>query len=255
MLKDLLEEPNGTWIPLWQWFLKNYPKIDPDKGYGHPTTDGKVLDEEFTMKNFKFLITEHCESGSLKTKTDSKGNSYWEPRVFRDWWLQFDIGGYLTRFDVALSQGLNQVFQELEKIDEKDAKIKAKSENKVAESQKDPTTSKTKKSFKRKRAFLKTTKTTKTKIEKPYERTKPPSTLRGRCKFPHEEAVKKAIIKICKRKNKPTKSQIPFMTEIITAFASGKESYVHPNMPKGEYKKKFGWALSTIQKLVRKYYF
>lgn len=85
---------------------------------------------------------------------------------------------------------------------------------------------------------------------------KPPvnDSVRGQPKFPHEDEVKRAIIKACKKKPKPTRGQMPYMENVISAFAPGKEMHITPGMDKEKYKELTGWKPSTIMKLVRKYY-
>jgi len=84
----------------------------------------------------------------------------------------------------------------------------------------------------------------------------PPATKgnRGRPKFPNEDAVKRAIVKLCKQRNKPTKKQMPFHTDIISAFAPGKEMDITEDTTPEEYMDITRQALSTIKKLVSKHY-
>lgn len=78
---------------------------------------------------------------------------------------------------------------------------------------------------------------------------------RGRSKFPYEDNVAKVIKKLCNKKIKPKKGEMPFHIDIISAFAPGKEMCIDKNTTPDEYKKQTGWKPSTIEKLVRKYYF
>jgi hypothetical protein len=77
---------------------------------------------------------------------------------------------------------------------------------------------------------------------------------RGQPKFPHEEAVARAVEKLCSKKQKPPKGKMYCHPDIIAAFAPGKEMHIDEDTTKKEYKELTKWKPSTIQKLVRKYH-
>jgi len=78
--------------------------------------------------------------------------------------------------------------------------------------------------------------------------------VRGQPKFPYEDEVKRAIIKVCKTRPKPTKKIMPYLPDIVSAFAPGKEIHITEDTTPDEYKEITGWKPSTIEKLVRKHY-
>lgn len=76
----------------------------------------------------------------------------------------------------------------------------------------------------------------------------------GRPKFPDEEPLKKAIINLSSQKQSPPKKDVPFHPNIIASFARGKELLITKDTARKEYKEITGWALSTIEERVRRYY-
>jgi len=78
--------------------------------------------------------------------------------------------------------------------------------------------------------------------------------IRGQPQFPYENEVKRAIIKVCKKRPKPTKKIMPYLPDIISAFAPGQEIHITEDTSPDKYKEITGWKPSTIEKLVRKYY-
>jgi len=88
----------------------------------------------------------------------------------------------------------------------------------------------------------------------PQELNKPSGNDRGQPKFPYEDALKRAIKSVCKKKPKPTKKIMPYLPDIIYAFAPGKEMDITEDVTEAEYKRITRYALSTIKVRVRRYY-
>ena len=76
----------------------------------------------------------------------------------------------------------------------------------------------------------------------------------GRPPFPHKENVKKTVEKLLKRNPKLTQGEIPYMLEVVNSFALGKGHKAERKMSKEEYKKQFGWAVSTIENIIADVY-
>jgi len=76
----------------------------------------------------------------------------------------------------------------------------------------------------------------------------------GKQPFPYKEQVKKAVEKLLKDNPKIIKGEIPYKPKVVNAFAPGKGYEASKEMSEEEYKKQFGWAVSTIEKIVREVY-
>jgi hypothetical protein len=76
----------------------------------------------------------------------------------------------------------------------------------------------------------------------------------GKQPFPHREQVKKAVEKLLKKNPKIVQGEIPYKPQVVNAFAPGKGDEASKEMSEEEYKKQFGWAVSTIKKIVREVY-
>jgi hypothetical protein len=76
----------------------------------------------------------------------------------------------------------------------------------------------------------------------------------GRPEFPYKEQVKQAVEKLLKNKPNITQGKIPFMSEIVNVFAPGKGHDAYIEMSADEYKKEFGWAVSTIESIIADIY-
>tara|TARA_B100000686_G_C16610993_1_gene873808 strand:+ start:131 stop:841 length:711 start_codon:yes stop_codon:yes gene_type:complete len=76
----------------------------------------------------------------------------------------------------------------------------------------------------------------------------------GRPEFPYKKQVKQAVEKLLKNKPSIKQGKIPFMPEVVNTFAPNKGENAYPDMSEEEYKKKFGYSISTIKKIVREVY-
>jgi len=76
----------------------------------------------------------------------------------------------------------------------------------------------------------------------------------GRPPFPHKENVKKTVERLLKRNPKLTQGEIPYMLEVVNSFAYGKGDKASIEMSADEYKKQFGWAVSTIENIIADVY-
>jgi hypothetical protein len=76
----------------------------------------------------------------------------------------------------------------------------------------------------------------------------------GRPPFSHKENVKQAVEKLVKRKPNITQKKIPYMPEVINAFAPNKGDEADFDMSAKEYKELFGCSISTVKKIVREVY-
>jgi hypothetical protein len=76
----------------------------------------------------------------------------------------------------------------------------------------------------------------------------------GRPPFSHKANVKLAVEKLVKRKPNITQKKIPYMPEVINAFAPNKGDEADFDMSAKEYKELFGCSISTVKKIVREVY-
>ena len=76
----------------------------------------------------------------------------------------------------------------------------------------------------------------------------------GKQPFPYREQVKKTVEKLLKENPKIVQGEIPYKPQVVNAFAPGKGDEASKEMSEEEYKKQFGWAVSTIEKIVREVY-
>ena len=72
----------------------------------------------------------------------------------------------------------------------------------------------------------------------------------GRPKFPYTQQVEQVVKKLLERKPNIQQGKIPYMPEVVNSFAPGKGEEAHPNMPLKKYQEEFGWAVSTIAKII-----
>jgi hypothetical protein len=76
----------------------------------------------------------------------------------------------------------------------------------------------------------------------------------GRTPFPYKDNVRKAVERLLKRNPKITQGKIPYVPEVVNSFAYGKGDKASIEMSTDEYKKQFGWAVSTIENIIADVY-
>jgi hypothetical protein len=95
--------------------FKNYPKIDPWKPYGHPSTDLKVIQEETAMEHFKKMIQDHvdAEEETLPADFFEAGCS---PVKFIQYWEKYDLNPFIENLKAETPDGLYEIFAEVKRL-------------------------------------------------------------------------------------------------------------------------------------------